>query len=204
MLFGDTYKTIECRAQGVYKDRGSRFIAVAYPVNTEAMAKQILAEVRSQYHDACHHCYAYMIGADRQTYRSCDDGEPSGTAGKPILNKILSKDLTNIFVVVVRYFGGTLLGVPGLINAYKNAAQEALNNAKIITKTVKDIYEIHYAYPVMNDVMKLLKDNETEIISTDFAENCKVIFSIRKNDSVMIFDRLKKLESLKITFVRNE
>ncbi|MGD0712099.1 MAG: YigZ family protein, partial [Bacteroidales bacterium] len=111
MIFEDTYKTIKSKAEGVFKDRGSKFIALAFPVSSENEAKQLLDNVCKEYHDACHHCYAYRIGADKQQFRSSDDGEPSGTAGKPIFNQIQSKDLTNIFIVVVRYFGGTLLGV---------------------------------------------------------------------------------------------
>jgi len=200
MLFDDTYKTIEKSSEGVFKDRGSKFIAFAIPVNTEEEAKKILAEKRKEYHDACHHCFAYRIGPDKQTYRSSDDGEPSGTAGKPIYNQILSKDLTNVFIVVVRYFGGTLLGVPGLINAYKSAAVDALNNALIITKTVNDIYEVVYDYPVMNDVMKIIKDKGLEILSTDFSESCKVTFKVRKCESGAVYENMQKLSSLKIKF----
>ncbi len=204
MLFEDTYRTIESKADGVFKDRGSKFIALAFPVSTESEAKQLLADVRKEYHDACHHCYAYRIGADKQTFRSSDDGEPSGTAGKPIFNQIQSKDLTNIFIVVVRYFGGTLLGVPGLINAYKSAAVDALNNAMFVTRTVNDVYEVTYDYLAMNDVMKLLKDKKLEILSTDFALKCKVVFKVRKNDSSMIYESLKKLPSLEILYIRTE
>jgi len=204
MLFEDTYKTIKEKSEGVFKDRGSKFIAFAYPVNTEEEAKIILSEIRKLYHDACHHCYAYRIGSDKMLYRSSDDGEPSGTAGKPIFNQILSKDLTNIFIVVVRYFGGTLLGVPGLINAYKNAALEALNNTAVITKTVNEIYEIFYEYPAMNDVMKIVKDNGIEVISTDFNIKCKIVFKVRKNNSSFIYESLKKLNSLEIKYIRTE
>jgi len=200
MLFDDTYKTIEKKSEGVFKDRGSKFIAFAIPVKTEEEAKKNLAEIRKEYHDACHHCFAYRIGPDKQTWRTSDDGEPSGTAGKPIYNQILSKDLTNIFIVVVRYFGGTLLGVPGLINAYKTAAVEALNNAVLITKTVNDIYEVTYDYPVMNDVMKIIKDRALDILSTDFSESCKVIFKVRKGESGAVYDSMKKLTSLKIKY----
>ena len=204
MLFEDTYKTIENKSEGTFKDRGSKFIAFAYPVNTEDEAKKILADVRKEYHDACHHCYAYQIGYDKSTWRANDDGEPSGTAGKPIFNQIKSKDLTNIFIVVVRYFGGTLLGVPGLINAYKSATIEALNCSKIITKTVNEIYEVNYDYPVMNDVMKILKDKGLDIISTDFSLKCNVVFKVRKNESSSVYESLKKLSSLDIKYIRTE
>jgi len=204
MLFEDTYRTIEKKSEGTFKDRGSKFIALAYPANTEEEAKKILTDVRKEFHDACHHCYAYRIGHDKSLWRANDDGEPSGTAGKPIFNQILSKDLTNIFIVVVRYFGGTLLGVPGLINAYKSATLDALNNSIIIEKTVNEIYEIYYDYPVMNDVMKILKDKGLEIISTDFAIKCNVIFKVRKNDSSFVYESLKKLASLEIKYLRTE
>jgi uncharacterized YigZ family protein len=204
MLFEDTYKTIDKGSEGVFKDRGSKFIAFAYPVITEEGAKQIMAEVRKEFHDACHHCYAYRIGHEKLIWRANDDGEPSGTAGKPIFNQILSKDLTNILVVVVRYFGGTLLGVPGLINAYKTATQEALNVASIITKTVNDVYEVTFDYPVMNSVMKIIKDSGLEIISTDFTLKCVVVFKVRKNNSLNVFESMKRLDSLKIQFLRIE
>ncbi len=204
MLFEDTYRTINKVSEGIFKDRGSKFIALAYPVVSESEAKQKLSEVRKKFHDACHHCFAYRIGYDKMLWRANDDGEPSGTAGKPIFNQIQSKDLTNILIIVVRYFGGTLLGVPGLINAYKTASQEALNNAVIITKTVNDVYEVNYDYPAMNDVMKIVKDKGLEIISTDFAIKCKVIFKVRKNDSSTVYESLKKNFSLKIIYLRTE
>jgi uncharacterized YigZ family protein len=204
MLFEDEYKTIGKKSEGTFKDRGSKFIALVYPVSTENDAKQILNTVRKEYHDACHHCYAYRIGYDKLLWRANDDGEPSGTAGKPIYNQILSKDLTDIIIIVVRYFGGTLLGVPGLINAYKSATIDALGKAAIITKTVNDIYEIVYDYLLMNDVMKIIKDKGLEIITTDFALKCKIIFKVRKNDSPAIYDSLKKLNSLEINYLRTE
>jgi uncharacterized YigZ family protein len=204
MLFDDTYKTIEKKSEGVFKDRGSKFIAFAYPASTEEIVKQILNDVRKEYHDACHHCYAYRIGFDKLLWRANDDGEPSGTAGKPIFNQILTRDLTNILIVVVRYFGGTLLGVPGLINAYKTATQEALNNATIHTKTINDVYEVTFNYPVMNNVMKIIKDKGLEIITTDFAIECKVIFKVRKKYSDHVFESMKSIDSLKIEFHRQE
>jgi len=204
MLFEDTYKTIDKITEGVFKDRGSKFIAFAYPITTEEEAKKVMANVRKEYHDACHHCFAYRIGHDKLTWRANDDGEPSGTAGKPIFNQILSNDLTNILVVVVRYFGGTLLGVPGLINAYKTATQEALNIAAIITKTVNDVYEVTFGYPAMNSIMKIIKDKGLEIITTDFAIDCKVIFKVRKNDSGHIYESMNRLDSVEIKFLRVE
>jgi len=201
MLFEDEYKTIAEKTTGTFKDRGSKFLAFAYPVSTEDEVKKIILETRKEFHDACHHCYAYRIGYEKLIWRANDDGEPSGTAGKPIFNQILSKDLTNILIIVVRYFGGTLLGVPGLINAYKAASIDALMHATIISKTVNEVYEIFYDYPVMNEVMKILKDKGLEIISTDFSMQCKITFRVRKNDSLSIYDLLKKISSLKINYL---
>ncbi|HOT88627.1 MAG TPA: YigZ family protein [Bacteroidales bacterium] len=204
MLFEDEYKTIEAKVDGLFKDRGSKFLAFAYPVSTEKEAKEIINEIRKEYHDACHHCYAYRIGSDKLLYRTSDDGEPSGTAGKPIFNQILSKDLTNILIIVVRYFGGTLLGVPGLINAYKTSAINALSSAVIVSKTVNEVYELIYDYPVMNEVMKIMKDKGLEIKSTDFSLLCKIIFSVRKNDSLNVYEMLRKISSLKIKYLYTE
>ena len=145
-MFEDTYYTISAPSEGLFKDRGSRFIALAYPVTTEKEIKEIQVSLRKKYHDARHHCYAYRLGYDKSVYRVNDDGEPSGTAGKPIFGQIQSKDLTNIFIVVIRYFGGTLLGVSGLINAYRSAAADAIEHAQIIQKTIMDLYEISFEY----------------------------------------------------------
>ena len=202
MLFEDTYKTVETPSKGLFKDRGSKFIGLLFPVKTEEEAKQIIVGIRKQYHDACHHCFAYRIGSDKMLFRSSDDGEPSGTAGKPIFNQILSKDLTNVLIVVVRYFGGTLLGVPGLINAYKSAAIDAIQNAAIITKTINEVYELCYDYPLMNDVMKIIKEKDIEVFSTDFAMKCRVEISIRKSISMGIYDQMKKINGLEINFLR--
>ena len=144
MLFEDTYLTIKEPSEGLFKDKGSKFSSFAFPASSEEDVKKFLAELKKQHPSANHHCYAFRLGADKQAYRANDDGEPSNTAGKPILGQIQSKDLTNILIVVVRYFGGTLLGVSGLINAYKLAAAEAIQNATIIEKTVDDIYEIKF------------------------------------------------------------
>jgi uncharacterized YigZ family protein len=156
MLFEDTYQSINAPAEGIFRDRGSKFLAFAFPLNNDAGLKQILSDLKSVHPKANHHCWALRLGIDRSVFRLNDDGEPAGTAGRPILNTLLSKDITNIVVVVVRYFGGTLLGVPGLINAYKTAAADALNNAVIIQKTLNDIYTIHFSYRQMNDVMRLI------------------------------------------------
>ncbi len=204
MLFEDTYKTIENISEGLFKDRGSKFIAHAIPVNNESQVKEHLSALRIKYHDARHHCYAYQLGFDKSSYRINDDGEPSGTAGKPIFGQILSHDLTNILIVVVRYFGGTKLGIGGLINAYKTSAKDALNNTKIIEKTINEVYEIIYDYPIMNTVKKIIKEESITQTSQKFDLNCKIIFSIRKNNSLRIYEKFKKIKGLKINYLHTE
>jgi uncharacterized YigZ family protein len=145
----DTYLTISNVAEGLFKDKGSRFISFAFPVSSEKEIKPHLEKIKNEYHDARHHCFAYMLGKDRTTFRSFDDGEPSGTAGKPILGQIQSKGLTNILIVVIRYFGGTLLGTSGLINAYRTSAADAINHSQIITKTIKCSCLVHFDYSKM-------------------------------------------------------
>ena len=204
MLFEDTYKTIENISEGLFKDRGSKFIAHAIPVNNESQVKEHLSALRKKYHDARHHCYAYQLGFDKSSYRINDDGEPLGTAGKPIFGQILSYDLTNILIVVVRYFGGTKLGVGGLINAYKTSAKDALNNAKIIKKTINEVYEIIYDYPVMNAVKKIIKEENITQVSQKFDLNCKIKFLIRKSNSSRIYEKFMKIKGLKINYLHTE
>jgi uncharacterized YigZ family protein len=204
MLFEDTYKTIENISEGLFKDRGSKFIAHAIPVNNESQVKEHLSALRKKYHDARHHCYAYQLGFDKSSYRINDDGEPSGTAGKPIFGQILSHDLTNILIVVIRYFGGTKLGIGGLINAYKTSAKDALNNAKIIEKTINEVYEIIYDYPVMNAVKKIIKEENITQTSQKFDLNCKIIFLIRKSNSSRIYEKFMKIKGLKINYLHTE
>jgi uncharacterized YigZ family protein len=193
MLFEDTYLTVEAAAEGIYKDRGSKFIGMVFPVKTEAEVKEIVARLKKEHHGANHHCYAFRLGADKQAYRVNDDGEPSGTAGKPIYGQILSKDLTNVLIVVVRYFGGTLLGVSGLIEAYKGAAMAALANARIVEQKVMETYELTFSYEKMNAVMKIIKDRKLENRDQDFAEECRLKFSVRKNDAELLIDQFTKL-----------
>lgn len=193
MLFDDTYRTIEKPAEGIFRDRGSKFLAFAYPVASESDLKNILAQLRSEHPKANHHCWAMRLTPDRSVFRLNDDGEPSGTAGRPILNTLLSRDITNLAVVVVRYFGGTLLGVPGLINAYKAATEDALKAAKIIEKTVNDVYTIQFDYLQMNDIMRVIKDDNLDIVSQSFDTNCSISLSVRKmqvNQTLAKFDKL--------------
>lgn len=200
MLFDDTYRTIEKPAEGIFRDRGSKFLAFAYPVTSELELKANLIQLRSDHPKANHHCWAMRLTPDRSVFRINDDGEPSGTAGRPILNTLLSRDLTNLGVVVVRYFGGTLLGVPGLINAYKLATEEALNQAAVISKTVNDIYTIEFDYLQMNDVMRIIKDDGLEIIMQAFDNNCSIQLSIRKLQVNQTLSKLGKLNNAIIKF----
>lgn len=202
MLFEDTYRTISKPSEGSYKDKGSKFIALAFPVRNENDVKQKLEEVRKKYHDARHHCYAYRLGFDKMAYRVNDDGEPSGTAGKPIFGQFLSNDLTDILVVVVRYFGGTKLGVSGLIKAYKTATIEALNQELFITKKVLDVYEINFEYDQMNDVMKILKEDTINQLDQRFDLKCMVKFSVRKKLTNDVYERLSKIKNLRIKYLQ--
>ncbi|MCX6311748.1 MAG: YigZ family protein [Bacteroidetes bacterium] len=201
MLFSDTYLTIASPSEGIFKDRGSKFLAFAFPVSNEIQVKEFLSELRKEHFSARHHCYAFRIGADKQLFRANDDGEPSGTGGKPILGQLQSKDLTNTLVVVVRYFGGTLLGVSGLIAAYRGAAAEALANAKIIEKQIKEVYQLDFPYAAMNDVMKILKDENLAQWEQDFQLECKLKFSVRKKDADLIIEKLGKFENVKSAYL---
>jgi Uncharacterized conserved protein len=196
-MSNDTYKTISQQSEGLYKEKGSKFITYAYPVSTEEEIKEHIAQLKKEYYDARHHCYAYMLGADKKNFRANDDGEPSSTAGKPILGQILSNDLTNILIVVVRYFGGTKLGASGLIHAYKTAAADAISNAEILDKTVNDIYDIHFDYLVMNDIMKIIKDEQPEQIGQDFNLTCKITLSIRQSEVERLIEKFKKIHQRK-------
>ncbi len=204
MLFENIYKTINADAEAVFKYRGSKFVAIAIPVKTEAEVKQKLDELRKEYYDATHHCYAYRLGFDKSAFRTNDDGEPSGTAGKPIFNQILSKDLTNVLIVVIRYFGGTKLGVSGLINAYKTVSREALENAEVITKAVYEVCQLGFTYEIMNTVMKLIKDEKLEQLSHDYSDNCSITIKIPKTNATDVIGKFKKLQGLEIKVLRLE
>jgi len=205
MLFTDTYKSIASESKGLFKDRGSRFIAVARPVSSQEEIKDNLEALRKEYHDARHHCYAWVLTPDRQAWRINDDGEPSGTAGRPILGQINSRELTNIMVVVIRYFGGTLLGVSGLINAYRSAANDALNNAHIVEKHLEESWLITFPYNTMNDVMKVLKDEGCGQKSHNYSgEECSAEISFRRSHSERITGRLGKIGGLKLSWLKTE
>jgi len=193
MLFDDTYRTIEKPVEGIFRDKGSKFLAFAFPVKNEGELKGNVTLLKLEHPKANHHCWAMRLTPDRSVFRTNDDGEPSGTAGRPILNTLLSRDLTNLAVVVVRYFGGTLLGVPGLINAYKTATEEALKQAVIIEKTVNDVYSIEFDYLQMNDIMRLIKEDNLDIVEQLFDNNCSITVSIRKTQVNQILTKLSKL-----------
>ncbi|HEY9535498.1 MAG TPA: YigZ family protein [Mucilaginibacter sp.] len=200
MLFDDTYKTIAAPAEGIFRDRGSKFLAFGYPIQSENQVKALIATLKSAHPKANHHCWAMRLTIDRSVFKLNDDGEPSGTAGRPILNTLLSKNITNVLVVVVRYFGGTLLGVPGLINAYKTVTEEALANAQIIEKTVNDIYTISFDYLQMNEVMRLIKDADLQIIEQQFDNNCIIQVSIRKTQVNTVVAKLDKIIGVKVRY----
>ena len=198
MLFDDTYLTIEKPAEGLCRDRGSKFIAFAYPITSNSDIKPLLATLRIVHPKANHHCWAMRLGTDRSVFRINDDGEPSGTAGRPILNTLLSRNLTNVLVIVVRYFGGTLLGVPGLINAYRTATEEALNTAIVIEKTVNDVYDISFDYQYMNEVMKIIKDDNLSVLSQRLDNLCTMKISIRKMQVNRSIGKLEKIAGILI------
>ena len=191
----DVYKTIERPSEGLYKEKGSRFMAFAYPVRTEEDIRQIVSALKEKYYDARHHCYAWRLGATKTHFRINDDGEPSSTAGKPIYGQIQSNDLTDILVVVVRYFGGIKLGVPGLIHAYREAATDAIAQAIIVEKTVNEQLRIHFSYLVLNDVMKIVKEEGAEVLERNFEMACEMLLSIRQKDMPALKNRLRYVES---------
>lgn len=201
MLFDDNYQTITKQSEGGFKDKGSKFLAYAYPFKDETKLKEILELLRNEHPKARHYCFAYRLTPDRTVFRINDDGEPSGTAGRPILNTLLSKDVTNILVIVVRYFGGTLLGVPGLINAYKMATEDALAQAQIITKTVQDVYRIEFQYLQMNDVMKLIKEESLEAFDQNFDLSCELNLAINQSELNRIIAKLEEIEDLKHSYL---
>lgn len=201
MLFSDTYQTITQTSEGIFRDKGSKFIGYAFPIRSEVEVKEITAKLRSEHSKARHFCWAIRLTPDRNVHKFNDDGEPSGTAGRPILNALLSADVTNILVVVVRYFGGTLLGVPGLINAYKTATVEALNAAEIVTKTVNDVYELEFDYLMMNDVMRVVKEEQLNILNQNFDTHCKLSFEVRKANLNIVLSKLEKIEGLKTVYL---
>ncbi|HET8860919.1 YigZ family protein [Marivirga sp.] len=190
----DYFYTISKGGEGFYKEKGSKFIGLAFRVRDEDEVKERLEEVKKQYHDGRHHCYAYILSKDK--LRANDDGEPNHSAGDPILGQIKSKNLTEVLIVVVRYFGGTKLGVSGLINAYKTAAFEALEASKLIEVTIEEIYDIQYGYEITNEVMRLISDFEADIKNQEFTENCTATLGIKQSLKEKFEDEAQKIEGL--------
>ncbi|WP_297101667.1 YigZ family protein [uncultured Draconibacterium sp.] len=194
----DQYKTIETPSTGYFKDKGSKFYSYAYPLKDEEEVKDLVAALKKEHHSARHHCYAWRLGTEEIRTRANDDGEPSSTAGKPILGQLQSYEVTNILVVVVRYFGGTLLGVSGLINAYREATVEALNNADILSKLIEIQYELKFEYAMLNTVMNKLKQDNYDIVTTDFQESCRLIFKARKSEDERAFGSFNEIYGIEI------
>ena len=195
----DTYKTITAPSEAIYTEKRSKFIAIALPVRTLEEVKAQLDIYQKKYYDARHVCYAYMLGAERKNFRANDNGEPSGTAGKPILGQINSKELTDVLVIVVRYFGGIKLGTSGLIVAYRTAASQALDEAEVVENTVDEEVSVAFEYPFMNDVMRIVKEASPEIVSQSYDMDCFMCLRIRKSEMPRLRARLEKVETLRFS-----
>ena len=188
----DLYKTIEEAVEVTMRERSSKFLSFIYPVQNEEQIREALDKLRKRYFDATHHCYAWRLGPRGEQFRANDDGEPSGTAGKPILGQLLSNEITDCLIVVVRYFGGTKLGVPGLIAAYKEAAANAIEEAHVIEKTVDRHLTIDFPYLVMNDVMRVIKDEQPRITGQEFDNLCTMHLTMREGRAEILIEKLKK------------
>ena len=188
----DEYKTINAESKGTYSELRSKFLAFAHPVRTVDEAMSFVEYYQRKYYDARHCCWAYMLGAERETFRSNDNGEPSGTAGKPILGQINSNELTDIIILVIRYFGGVKLGTSGLIGAYKTAAADAIQNAEIVTRTVDEEYTFDFEYPLMNAVMKVVRDIDARIVSQSYDMDCRMTLSIRRSKMDELKEKVAK------------
>ncbi|WP_373523254.1 YigZ family protein [Aquiflexum sp.] len=195
----DTYLTLSDNSEGLYKEKGSKFLSFAFPVSNEDEIKEKLDFLRKEYYDARHHCYAYILGKDKVIFRANDDGEPNHSAGDPILGQIRSNELTNVLIVVVRYFGGVKLGVGGLISAYKIAAAEAISNNNIVEAIVKKKVLLQFDYLSMNDIMKVIKDFDLEIISQHFDNNCKMSLLVREGVLNEINSKFEIMEGVEMT-----
>lgn len=195
------FKTIQSISTGLYKEKGSKFISFAIPVNTVNEIKEIVDQYANKFSDARHVCYAYMLGPERTTYRTYDNGEPSGTAGKPILGQINSHQLTDVLIIVVRYFGGILLGTSGLTNAYKEATIDAIGNAQLIEVELKTTVNIHFEYILMNEVMQICKQFNAEIITQTYENNCFIKLHFKKADESLVLAKLAKINGLTIEII---
>jgi uncharacterized YigZ family protein len=194
----DTYNTVNEFAEGLFKDKGSKFLSFIFHVTNEDEVKEIIQKIRKDHFSARHHCYAYRLGSAGEKYRVNDDGEPSGTAGRPIYGQLLSHDLTNVLIVVVRYFGGTLLGVSGLINAYKCAATDSIDHAIVVSKIIECKYELVFDYPIQNIVMRVIKDEQLEVCFSEFEMKCKLHVKVRLNRDEVVMKKFKLINGLKI------
>ncbi len=194
----ENYMTLADKSEGIYREKGSKFIALAYPVGSVDEIKDILALLRKRYYDARHVCYAYMLGPERTEFRSSDDGEPSGTAGRPILGQINSRQLTDVLVVVVRYFGGVLLGTGGLITAYKDAAADALEHASIVERRVETALTISFEYPMMNEVLRRIREHNARLIAQELKLECTLQVLISLSASEILKNQLEKLEGVTV------
>ncbi|MBR4568249.1 MAG: YigZ family protein [Bacteroidales bacterium] len=202
MLIKDTYASIAGRSDGLFKDNGSRFIAQAYPVESEEEVKEIVGSLKKEYHDARHHCFAYRLGLDGSRWRANDDGEPSGSAGRPILGQIDAAGLSDILVVVIRYFGGIKLGIPGLIRAYKASTADALAQATVVEKVAGKDYRLSFPYLSMNAVMKVVKDMSLPQKDQYFAERCSMLLRVRLSQEAAFLDRVSNIEGVDVDEVK--
>ena len=191
-MAGDSYRTVAAEAEVACRERSSKFLSWIYPVRSEEEIRERLDALRKKYYDATHHCYAWRLGPRGEAFRANDDGEPSGTAGKPILGQLLSNDITDCLVVVVRYFGGTKLGVPGLIAAYKESAAEAIAAAEIVERTVDRTVELDFPYVAMNDIMRVVKEEQPKVVSQTFDNLCSMRLTIRESRAEVLIEKLKK------------
>ena len=198
----DSYKTIREPAEGLFKDKGSRFISYSYPVGNEDEIKEHLSVLKKRYYDATHHCYAWRLGPRGETSRANDDGEPSGSAGKPILGQLLSYEVTDVLVVVIRYFGGTLLGVPGLINAYREATVNVLENSGIVTMTEEAYFEVLFPYLAMNDVMKIVKSDRPRVVEQSFDNLCRMVLAVPRSEEDLLTEKLGKVDGAQLEFLQ--
>ena len=194
----DSYLSIVAESHGDYREKASKFLAIALPVSGLEEINAKLTELRKTYHDANHHCYAYRLGHENPIFRMNDDGEPSGSAGKPIYGQILSAKLSDVIVVVIRYFGGTKLGIPGLIHAYRTAAREALNQATIIEKIIRVPYKVIFDYHIINEIMRILKEEGVKIVNQTAHDRCEVEFLVRKSKVHQVESRMMRLKNINI------
>lgn len=196
----NSFKTIKAPSEGIYKEKGSKFIAFAIPINSEPQFKEELSKIKKEYHDAGHHCYGFSVGAEGKLYRYSDDGEPNNSAGKPIYGQLLSFGVTNVAIIVIRYFGGTKLGVGGLITAYKEAAKDALNNATIIEQEITESLTINFKYESMNAIMGLVKSFDLEIVEQRFELDCMIKLNCSKRNKLQLEDKLKLIQNINFKF----